>query len=110
LQTTSDPARWGRLALSLLPFAPTVDGEILPWHPLDAFAAGQGAGIRLLTGSNRDEARLFFVAPGVIDFIDKATLSAAAGAYGLTADDLAIYRASREDATPGDILATVVTD
>ncbi len=30
VQTVPDPARWGQLTLSLLPFAPTVDGTILP--------------------------------------------------------------------------------
>ena len=30
VQTAPDPARWGQLALSLLPFAPTVDGSVLP--------------------------------------------------------------------------------
>ena len=33
VQTTPDPARWGQLALSLLPFAPTVDGSVLPSGP-----------------------------------------------------------------------------
>ena len=42
VQTTPDPARWGQLTLSLLPFAPTVDGSILPAAPLASFAAGQG--------------------------------------------------------------------
>jgi len=110
VQTAADPAKWGPLALSLLPFAPIVDGEILPQAPLTALAAGQGGSVRLLTGANHDEARLFFVAPGVIDFIDDPTLTAAASAYGLSADDLAVYRASRPGASPGDLLAAVITD
>ncbi|HEY0936161.1 MAG TPA: carboxylesterase family protein, partial [Trebonia sp.] len=78
VQTAPDPARWGQLALSLLPFAPVVDGSSLPAAPLTAFAAGQGSGVPLLTGSNRDEARLFFVAPGTIGLIDEPALAAAA--------------------------------
>ncbi len=77
VQTAPDPAKWGSLALSLLPFAPAVDGTVLPAPPLEAFAAGQGRDIPLLIGSNRDEARLFLVAAGTIDFIDDATLAAA---------------------------------
>ncbi|HEY7012986.1 MAG TPA: carboxylesterase family protein, partial [Streptosporangiaceae bacterium] len=61
VQTAPDPAKWGQLAMSLLPFAPTVDGTVLPEAPLPAIAAGQGGDVRLLIGSNRDEARLFFV-------------------------------------------------
>ena len=43
VQTTPDPARWGRLTQSLVPFAPTVDGSVLPAAPLASFAAGRGA-------------------------------------------------------------------
>jgi para-nitrobenzyl esterase len=110
VQTAPDPARWGPLALSLLPFAPAVDGSVLPEEPMTAIAAGQGRHVRLLAGSNRDEARLFLVAPAAIDLIDDPTLAAAAGAYGLSADDLAVYRGNRPGASAGDIMAAVVTD
>ncbi len=110
VQTTPDPGRWGQLALSLLPFAPTVDGSVLPASPLASFAAGQGGNVPLLIGSNRDEARLFLVAAATIDLIDDTMLAAVAGAYGLSADDLAVYRASRPGASAGDILAAVITD
>jgi len=110
VQTTPDPAKWGQLALSLLPFAPTVDGSVLPAAPLASLGAGQGGSVPLLIGSNRDEARLFLVAAATIDLIDEPTLAAAAGAYGLSADGLAVYRANRPGASAGDILAAVVTD
>ena len=110
VQTAPDPVKWGQLALSLLPFAPTVDGAVLPRAPLAAIAAGQGSNVPLLIGSNRDEARLFLVAAGTLDLIDDATLEAAAGAYGLPAEGVAVYRANRPGASPGDILAAVVTD
>jgi len=110
VQTAPDPAKWGSLALSLLPFAPAIDGEVVPQAPLAAIAAGQGKDVRLLIGSNRDEARLFLVAPASIDLIDDATLEAAASAYGLSADSLTLYRARRPGASAGDILAAVITD
>ena len=110
VQTAPDPAKWGQLALSLLPFAPTVDGTVLPEAPLPAIAGGQGGDVRLLIGSNRDEARLFFVAAGTMNLIDDATVEATAGAYGLSADSLDAYRANRPDASPGDVLAAVITD
>jgi para-nitrobenzyl esterase len=110
VQSAPDPIKWGSLALSLLPFAPVVDGTTLPQAPLPAISGGQGAGVGLLIGSNRDEARLFLVAAGTIDLIDDATLEAVAGAYGLRAESLAVYRASRPGASPGDLLAAVVTD
>ena len=110
VQTAPDLAKWGPLALSLLPFAPAVDGVVLPQAPLAAIAAGHGKDVRLLTGSNRDEARLFLVAPATIDLINGAALETAASAYGLSADSLARYRAGRPGASAGDILAAVVTD
>ena len=110
VQTNPDPARWGQLTLSLLPFAPTVDGTVLPAAPVPALAAGQGSEVQLLIGSNRDEARLFLVAPGGIDHVDEPGLAAAAAAYGLSPAGLDVYRSSRPDASPGDILAAVITD
>jgi para-nitrobenzyl esterase len=110
VQTAPDPARWGQLTLSLLPFAPTVDGSVLPTAPLEGFAAGRGGGVPLLIGSNRDEARLFLVAAGTIGLIDDATLAAVAGAYGLPGDGLGVYRAHRPSGGPGDVLAAVITD
>src|SRR5215470_11704862 len=110
VQTAADPARWGQLALSLLPFAPTVDGPVLPAAPLTSIAAGQGGNIPLMIGSNREEARLFLVAANTIDLIDEPTLTAVAGAYGLSADAVAVYQGNRPGASPGDILAAVITD
>ena len=110
VQTAPDPAKWGSLALSLLPFAPVVDGTVLPAHPLEAFAAGAASAVKVLVGSNRDEARLFLVAPGAIDLVDEPTLAGGAAAYGLSPEGLALYRGNRPDASPGDVMAAVVTD
>jgi para-nitrobenzyl esterase len=110
VQTAPDPARWGQLALSLLPFAPVVDGSFLPAAPLPALGAGQGSNIPLLIGSNRDEARLFLVAPGTIDFIDSPALAAASAGYGLMGHGLDVYRTNRPGASAGDILAAVISD
>jgi len=110
VQTAPDPTRWGQLALSLLPFAPVIDGQVVPAAPAEAIAAGRGRGVPLLIGSNLDEARLFLVAPGTIGLIDEPSLALAAGAYGLDGDAVAAYRANRPGASPGDILAAVITD
>ena len=99
-----------RLVSSLLPFAPVVDGSVLPAAPLSSLAAGQGGDVPLLIGSNRDEARLFLVAAGTIDLIDAVTLGAVAGAYGLRDAGLAVYSGNRPSGSPGDVLAAVITD
>ncbi len=41
------------------PFGPTVDGHVLPQHPLDAIANGSAQGVDFMCGTNRDELRLF---------------------------------------------------
>jgi para-nitrobenzyl esterase len=81
--------------LSLPPFAPTVDDVVPPEAPVAGLAAGRGGGVRLLIVSNRDEARLFLVAPGTIGLIGEPALAIVAGAYGLSGDGLAIYRGNR---------------
>ena len=109
VQTAPDVAKWDGLALSLLPFAPTIDGDVLAQDPLTAIRQGAGADVALLTGSNGEEARLFLVAPGAIGLIDEPTALAGAAAYGVdAAKALAIY--AEEGNTPGDTLAAIVTD
>jgi para-nitrobenzyl esterase len=108
VQTAPDPAKWGELALSLLPFMPTVDGTVLPEPPLSAFAAGAGSDVSLLTGTTAEEARLFFVAPGMIDLLDEPTAAAVATAYGVDGSALQTYAGAGP--TPGDRLAALVTD
>lgn len=45
----------GLTTLSLI-FAPHIDGELIPRHPLDAFASGQHTVMPLIIGTNNDEA------------------------------------------------------
>jgi para-nitrobenzyl esterase len=63
-----------------------------------------------MVGANREESRLFLVAPGAIEFVDDPTLTAGSAAYGLAPEGLELYRKNRPDATPGDVMASVVSD
>ena len=56
-----DPQFWGEVALSSLPWAPTVDGQTIPERPIDCILAGAAADIDLLVGSNTEETRLFLL-------------------------------------------------
>ncbi|MDL9936893.1 carboxylesterase/lipase family protein [Gordonia sp. ABSL1-1] len=40
-------------------FAPVIDGDLVPRHPLDVYRAGQSLPVPLLIGTNRDEATAF---------------------------------------------------
>ncbi|GAA4990213.1 carboxylesterase family protein [Kitasatospora paranensis] len=110
-EISADPApeRWGEAALNLMPFEPVVD--VLPAPPLERIAAGAGGDVDLLIGTNSDEFRLFLVPTGVAGSVTEAALRGAAARYGLDSDaDLAVYRAQRPDATPGELLAEIATD
>lgn len=107
-----DPARWGEeVVLSQLPWQPAIDGEVIPAPPLERIAAGAGADIDLIVGTNVDENRMFLVIGGVIDQITPEALAGAVAAYGLPVDaTLAAYRAAHPNASPGDLLAAIQTD
>jgi para-nitrobenzyl esterase len=111
ISTNPNPARWGEVAANLVPFLPVIDGELLPARPIDAIAAGAGANIDVLVGSNADEFRLYLVPAGTINAVNEERLRRAVSAYGLpVTETLATYRATRKDATPGDLLAAIITD
>jgi para-nitrobenzyl esterase len=105
VQTAHDPATWGSLA-----FAPVVDGDTLPEHPLGALRRGAGGGVRLLAGSNRDDARIGLVPTGMIELVDQPAVTAVAGAFGAPDGTVELYRAARPGASSGDLLAAVLTD
>jgi carboxylesterase type B len=107
-----DPARWGaELVLTMMPWQPVVDGDILPAPPLERITAGASAEIDLLIGTNTDEHRLFLVSSGAIDRITAEALAGAVAAYGLPVEaTLAAYRAAQPDAGPGDLLAAIQGD
>ena len=56
--------RWGRPALRTIPFAPVVDGDVLPVTPWQALANGAGRDVDLVVGHTRDEHRLFMAIEG----------------------------------------------
>jgi para-nitrobenzyl esterase len=105
-----DPAFWGEVALSSLPWAPTVDGEILPEPPIEAIRADAASDMELLVGSNTEETRLFLLSDGSIDRITEEALSRLAAAYGLSAEGLNAYRAAYPGASAGDLFSAIQTD
>jgi para-nitrobenzyl esterase len=105
-----DPQKWAELVLNAMPFEPTVDGEVVPGPPLELIRGGTGSGVRLLTGTNREEMTLFLAPTGVLERADDTALALTAGAYGLPADGLAVYRRQRPDASAGELIVDVVTD
>jgi carboxylesterase type B len=106
-----DPRRWGEVAVSMMPWQPVIDGDIIPARPIDRIVAGAGAGIDLMVGTTTDEWRLFLVVTGEIDRVTAEALAGAVAAYGLPVETtLAAYRAAQQDASAGDLLAAIQTD
>jgi para-nitrobenzyl esterase len=107
-----DPARWGaEVAVSLTPWQPVLDGDVIPAWPLDLIMAGAGADIDVLVGTNSDEWRLFLVLGGAIDRVTDEALAGAVAAYGLPVEaTVAGYRAAHPGASPGDLLAALQGD
>lgn len=102
LGSRPDPCLWGEASLNMMPFEPVFPELALP---------GPDCGVDLLVGSNREENRLFMVPTERLDTISEKRLRLLLTGYGLDADDaLAVYRATRPGAGPGELFDAVVTD
>ncbi len=111
LALTPDPARFGpTVVASLMAFVPVVDGDLLPQHPLAALAAGASSEVALLTGTTAEEFRFFLVPTGVTAAMTEQSLAGYLAARGVPDAVAAAYRAGRPAASPGDLLAAVLTD
>jgi para-nitrobenzyl esterase len=91
-------------------FVPVIDGDLIPAHPMAAIAAGAGAEVPLLTGTTSEEYRLFLFPTGLGALITDEILSGLLPALGVGAPVAGLYRSNRPGATPGDIMAALVTD
>jgi len=111
LGATRDPQRWGEeVVVSLMPWQPVVDNDVIPERALDLIASGAAANVDLMVGTNTEEWRLFMVPNGMVAVITEAMLSGAAAAYGLSAEALASYRAALPNASAGDLLSAIMGD
>ena len=111
VDTHPDPKQWGEVAVTLLPFEPIIDGEILPTRPIDRIAEGASAGVDVLVGTNTEEWRLMLIPSGAIEHINHEALVGVMAVFGLPAEEtLATYRAALPNASAGDLLASIQGD
>jgi para-nitrobenzyl esterase len=118
--SSPDPGRWGpEVVASTMPFHPVVDGDVVPAEPIQRIAAGAAADVDVLVGTNSDDWRMFPVLGGFIDQVTDEVLTAPVerygswtlAAFGLPAETaLPAYRIAHPGASPGDLLADVLTD
>jgi para-nitrobenzyl esterase len=98
--------RWGPVAYTSTPFAPVVDGDVLPSAPWVALADGAARDVELLIGHSRDEYRLLGAQPPDIDdaqvYVLIDGLSPTPGAHR--------YRAAYPSASPRQLRETALSD
>ncbi|MGW4924809.1 carboxylesterase/lipase family protein [Streptomyces parvulus] len=100
--------RWGQAAPTVTPYAPVVDGEVLPVTPWRALVSGASRDVDLVVGHNRDENRLFTMLAGKLGMIGEERAGAALRLYAPGGE--AAYRAAFPDLSPNDLYERVQTD
>ena len=102
------PERWGEVAANLMPFEPVVDGETLPGVPIEVHAAGGGAEVDVLVGSNDDEHALFL--HPVLDALEEDRVRLVLAMFGATEGAYETLVASTGSERPGDVMVAGMTD
>jgi para-nitrobenzyl esterase len=94
-----------------LVFQPVIDGDLLPRHPIEAIADGEGGEVDLLIGTNADEYGLFSAPTGLAGMMTEELLTATtARLCEDPAAMLATYREQRPQATPAELFVAVQSD
>lgn len=93
-------------------FAPVLDPEVLPQHPVEAFAAGATRDVPLTIGSNREEvlgfAWMVDAAEGLSAAAQRRRLEPVLGAQ--TEAIVACYERTRPEASSLELMVAIMTD
>ncbi|HEX5406621.1 MAG TPA: carboxylesterase/lipase family protein [Pseudonocardiaceae bacterium] len=109
--TMPDPNRWGKSIVAAgMAFMPVVDGELVTERPIDAIAAGVGHDVPMMVGTTTEEYRFFIVPTGVAAATTDDRLRGVIAHRGWPSNAADVYSANRPGATPGDVLAAMITD
>ena len=102
--------RWGPAAHTASPFAPVVDGEVLPATPWQALAAGAARDVRLIAGHTRDECRLFLAMEGRLGAISDEQAAQSLRLLGPGPDGERAYREAFPGASAESLYERVQND
>lgn len=106
-----DPGRWGATtAAGGMSLTPVLDGELLARRPEDAIADGAGRDVDLLIGYTTEEFRFFLMPAGLSGGLTDELVGAVAAGMGVPPELPPAYRERHPDQTPGELLATIITD
>ncbi|MFJ8916544.1 carboxylesterase/lipase family protein [Amycolatopsis sp. NPDC102389] len=101
---------WGQAAHRTIPFAPVVDGHVLPSTPWQALAEGAGQDIELLVGHTRDEQRLFTALDGTLGHVTPEQAATALEVFAPGPDGARRYRDGFPEAGPDELYELVNSD
>ncbi|WP_406052025.1 carboxylesterase/lipase family protein [Kribbella sp. NBC_00889] len=100
--------RWGPITYRRIPYAPVVDGDVLPATPWEALANGACRDVDLLIGHVRDEHRLFSLIEGVLGQVTEEQAETALRT--LAPDGARSYREAFPAAGPEELYELVNSD
>jgi len=102
--------RWGSITQRQMPFAPVVDGDVLPATPWAALAEGASGDVDLLVGHTRDEHRLFSLIDGVLGQVTQERAETALRVLAPRPDGARRYREAFPAAGPEQLYELVSGD
>lgn len=109
-------ARWGRVAPTVTPLSPVVDGDVLPADPWTALAGGASADVELIAGWMHDEYRIFHYLDGTLANAADADADRLLSLLGPglpgpgQGDPASAYRAAYPKKSPGELMEVVFSD
>lgn len=102
--------RWGQITHRPIPFAPVVDGDVLPATPWEALAGGAARDVALVVGHTRDEHRLFSLIDGVLGAVTPERTETALRLLAPGPDGARRYREAFGDAADEELYELVNGD
>jgi len=109
-ETLGEYGQWGPVALTVTPFSPVVDGEVLPRAPWRALLSGAARDIDLLVGHNKDEYRLFIETGGKSGKITDAETEQVLRAFAPAPSGAEAYRKAYPGIDPERLYEIVFSD
>jgi para-nitrobenzyl esterase len=101
---------WGAVRMTITPFSPVVDGEVLTRAPWRALVSGAARDVELLTGHNQEEYRLFIAADGKLGQITDDEANTVLDYFAPAPDGPAGYRKTYQNADAGGLYEVAFSD
>ena len=109
ISRSTDVETYADLSGNSMTWQPSVDGDILPTHPLEALEQGTALDVPVLIGTNQDEGSFFVTGTGIYNSVTEEQVLHAATAAG-AADPHKVVELSTDatDPHPGKTMTTYI--